>query len=265
MHTSEGVYEPGVVAHGEARVARSWPEQGTGQDYLAVLDFAAPLRPRRVIVRALMPTGHFVLRGLSLIDQRTGAHWALDVDRRFARVHSGDVKVYENLDVLPRAYVVHAARVLPDDEAVLATLADPAFDPAREVIVAQIGASASQQVAGRRTQGSPGEGAVIEAYEPERVVVRAELAEPGYLVLGDTHYPGWEAWVDGQPTVILRANLLFRAVALEAGEHVVEFRYRPASLRWGAAISLAALAVLLAGLGFCIVRRAAGRNRRSGV
>lgn len=95
---------------------------------------------------------------------------------------------------------------------------------------------------------------MVEVYEPEKVVVRAALAEPGYLVLSDTYYPGWEAWVDGQPAAILRADLLFRAVALEAGEHVVEFRYRPASLRWGAGISLAALAVLVAGLGFAKFR-----------
>ncbi|MDH7485792.1 MAG: YfhO family protein [Anaerolineae bacterium] len=255
VHTSEGLYEPGAAAHAPARVARPWPEQAVGQDYLAVLDFAAPLRPQRLTVRALLPAGQFVLRGLSLIDRRTGAHWALDVDGHFARVHSGDVKVYENLALLPRAYVVHRARLVPDDEAALAVLADPAFDAAREAILA----GPEAQIANRGSQGAGREShsafripqsAFVQVYEPERVVVRAALAEPGYLVLSDTYYPGWQAWVDGQPAAILRANLLFRAVALEAGEHVVEFRYRPASLRWGVGISLAALAVLLAGLGF---------------
>ena len=274
VHTSEGLYGPGAVAHASARLARSWPGQAAGQDYLAVLDFAAPLRPQRLTVQALLPAGQFVLRGLSLIDRRTGAHWVLDVDSHFARVHSGDVKVYENLDLLPRAYVVYRARFVPDDEAALAALADPGFDPAREVILAesQVASRRSQvagrrsqvagrrsqvagrrsQVAGRRSQVASRipHSAMVEVYEPEKVVVRAALAEPGYLVLSDTYYPGWEAWVDGQPAAILRADLLFRAVALEAGEHVVEFRYRPASLRWGAGISLAALAVLVAGLGF---------------
>ena len=274
-HTSEGAYAAGAVAHAQARVAHSWPGQAEGQDYLAVLDFAAPLTPQRLTVRPLLADGQFVLSGLSLIDRRTGAHWALDVDSRFARVHSGDVKVYENLALLPRAYVVHSARFLPDDEAALAALADPGFDPAREVILAQISKSANQQmskwqVAGRNPQSAfriP-HSAIVEVYEPDRVVVQATLTEPGYLVLSDTHYPGWKARVDGEPVPILRANLLFRAVALPAGEHVVEFRYQPASLRWGAIISLAALAVLVAGLGICCAHRlrcAAGRDRQCGV
>ena len=274
-HTSEGAYEAGAVAHAQARVARPWPEHVPGQDYLAVLEFAAPLRPQRLTVRALLPAGQFVLRGLSLIDQRTGAHWALTVssEGRFARVHSGDVKVYENLDLLPRAYVVHAARVLPDDEAALAALADPSFDPAREVILMEGGGGKGEDGKGKEEKGkgererrpfsifpfsSEGgeEVAVVQVYEPERVVVQVTLAEPGYLVLSDTHYPGWKAWVDGGAAPILRANLLFRAVALEAGEHTVEFRYQPASLRWGAVISLAALVALMAGLGYATLRRA---------
>jgi len=279
IHTSEGIYEAGTVAHAQARVARPWPDHARGQDYLAVLEFA-PLRPQRLTVRALLSTGRFVLQGLSLIDQRTGAHWALTLssEGRFARVHSGDVKIYENLDLLPRAYVVYAARFVADDEEALAALADPDFDPAREVVLegrdeegrgvqgAGKQGSKGARLQSRRGAGSQGhkvarvQGAFVEVYEPERVVVRAILVEPGYLVLSDTHYPGWKAWVDGEPAVILRANLLFRAVALGAGEHVVEFRYQPASLRWGAAISLAALALLLAGLGFCIARGLRSRS-----
>ena len=52
-------------------------------------------------------------------------------------------------------------------------------------------------------------------------------------MVADTDYPGWEAAVDGQPVPILRANVAFRAVEVPAGEHVVEFRFRPASARNG--------------------------------
>jgi uncharacterized membrane protein YfhO len=79
--------------------------------------------------------------------------------------------------------------------------------------------------------------------------VRLRLAAPReqYLVLSDSWYPGWRAFVDGVEAPLERANLLFRAVRLDSGEHVVEFRYEPGWLRFGwvvSAISLALAALL---------------------
>ncbi|HLA04704.1 MAG TPA: hypothetical protein VJZ16_01855, partial [Syntrophales bacterium] len=42
----------------------------------------------------------------------------------------------------------------------------------------------------------------------------------------------------GEGRKIYRADNAFRAVPLEAGRHVVEFVYDPASFKWGLAISL---------------------------
>jgi hypothetical protein len=81
---------------------------------------------------------------------------------------------------------------------------------------------------------------------PERVVVWTESAAPAYLVLADTFDPGWSATLDGRPVPIRPAYVAFRAVALPAGPHTVEFTYRPAGLTLGLALSAAgaALAVL---------------------
>ena len=108
----------------------------------------------------------------------------------------------------------------------------------------------------------------MRVYEPERVVVEANVREGGYLVLSDTNYPGWKAWVDGEPVSILNANLLMRAVPLGTGQHLVEFRFEPESLRWGAAGSLASLILLVIGGGVCAARKwipTAGRKADGGV
>jgi uncharacterized membrane protein YfhO len=80
---------------------------------------------------------------------------------------------------------------------------------------------------------------------PERVVAELTTNSTGVLVLTDLHYPGWIAEEDGKRLPILRADGLFRAVALSGGTHRVTFRYRPLSVAAGGAISAAALLAML--------------------
>jgi uncharacterized membrane protein YfhO len=82
-------------------------------------------------------------------------------------------------------------------------------------------------------------------YADQRVTLEASLNRSGILVLADSFYPGWRAYVNGQEKEILRANLFFRALHLSAGEHVVEFRYEPRSFTIGLTISLVTLTSLI--------------------
>jgi hypothetical protein len=93
---------------------------------------------------------------------------------------------------------------------------------------------------------------------PERVTIEVASDAPGILVLLDLYYPGWTASVDGRRSELLRANGVFRAVALPAGSHRVVFQYRPVSFYAGAAVASAAwLAVLLLSLSGDPARREA--------
>jgi uncharacterized membrane protein YfhO len=76
----------------------------------------------------------------------------------------------------------------------------------------------------------------------------ASLNSPGWLVLTDTYYPGWQASVDGQPADIAQVNVMFRAVALPAGQHRVVFEFKPRSVQMGAWISGLALTGVIAAL-----------------
>jgi hypothetical protein len=73
-----------------------------------------------------------------------------------------------------------------------------------------------------------------------RMVVQVSAPAFGWLVVSDVWYPGWRARVDGGAVPVLRADYLFRAVPLEAGEHQVVFSYRPLSFWLGLALGLAA-------------------------
>jgi len=67
-----------------------------------------------------------------------------------------------------------------------------------------------------------------------RLVLQATAEENSLLVLSDTYYPGWKAFVDGKKTKIYRADYTFRAIPLSAGPNRVEFVYDPLSFKLGA-------------------------------
>jgi uncharacterized membrane protein YfhO len=78
------------------------------------------------------------------------------------------------------------------------------------------------------------------------VTAKGSVAQDSWFFLSDACYPGWRAFVDGQPRPIRRANYSFRAVALPPGEHEVRFVYAPTSFRAGLFASLVTLLGLVA-------------------
>jgi hypothetical protein len=244
--TSEGHYDD-EVAHQQARVGHTWRDDPSGVDYVTLIPLDAPRRLVSISVEGIDPDGEFVLRGLSLVDTRTSTtrQVTLSTDGTYRQVHSGDVKIYKNLDALPRAFVVHQAEVIPDDDQAIARMRDPAFELAQTIILAD----------GEPLAGEGNARAEIVQYAPEEIVVDVTSDAPGYLLLTDTFYPGWRASVDGVQAEIVRADVAFRALRLEPGAHRVEFRYQPTSVRWGAWISAGALLLLLCGLVWALWRR----------
>ncbi len=95
----------------------------------------------------------------------------------------------------------------------------------------------------------------IISYAAERVILSTHSRQERLLVLTDTWFPGWKAFVDGTETEILRANYLFRAVRVPAGRHQVVFEYKPLSLTLGAVLSCVSAAVLFGVNGLLTRRR----------
>ncbi len=132
--------------------------------------------------------------------------------------------------VVPRVYIVPKVRVEKSGLEILKRLSMKQFNPLSEVILEQPLTIPTQR--NFRAQ------ARIMSYENNKVTIHASLNGPGVLVLTDSFYPGWRAYVDGEEKEILRANLFFRGVPLLAGEHSVEFRYQPRSFTVGLAFSV---------------------------
>jgi Bacterial membrane protein YfhO len=149
--------------------------------------------------------------------------------------------LYDFAPAARRAYVVPDALMGPDMNWQIQGMFQARFNPATGVLVSEPPPPAA---------GVPGPSVPASATFVEdglnRVVVRAGVPGDGFLALMDTFNPDWHVDVDGRPAAMIRANGLFRAVHLTAGEHRVTFTYRPRKFYEGAAISaLTALGLAL--------------------
>ncbi len=85
----------------------------------------------------------------------------------------------------------------------------------------------------------------------QNVQTEVVAREPALVVVAQTFYPEWKAFVDGRPAQILRANHSFQAVEVSAGRHNVRLVYHDRMFQTGLIIS--GFTFLLSG--FCWVWR----------
>ncbi|MBI2953874.1 MAG: YfhO family protein [Chloroflexi bacterium] len=178
--------------------------------------------------------------------------------RLIPTLQEGDINTYELVSNLrlPRAFMVYKVNVAtsPDEELRLAN----AIEPRSEVVLQKVPPLALPQTAPPDTM------VTIVQRQAGRMDLKTSSAENGLLVLSETFYPGWQAFVDGRPVEVLRANYLLQAVPLEKGARSVEFVYAPAGLKTGLIVSLlsAALAiVVVVASGTRFLLSARGRRR----
>ncbi len=152
-------------------------------------------------------------------------------------------KIFQNLLALPRTFVVHQVEVLPNDATILERLADPSFDPANVIILEEQPSEALPP-----TPPPMPTRAEIVTYKHNQVTINVNTMGSGLLFLSDVHYPGWNAYVDGERSHVYRANYLFRAVEVPPGKHTVEFRYEPRSFWLGFRISVLSAILVVGGI-----------------
>jgi hypothetical protein len=166
--------------------------------------------------------------------------------RLVALRENGETVLFYNPARMGPAWVSHAARIAPTPEVAFDVVVRGHFDPHREVILEA--ASAPRHLPESLPEGDPGPLVTLPLAErrptPEQMEYDVDLGRPGIFVVSESDYPGWRAFVDGQPAAILPANYAFRGVALAAGRHTVRFEYRPRSVWIGLVASLVSMFAL---------------------
>jgi len=148
----------------------------------------------------------------------------------------GEYYVYENTKVLSRVFFAEKLRIAANKEDALNIIRNSDFNPAHEVVL-------EEPVELSDMSGSSQ--AEIISYEPNKVVISAYSDTDSLLLLTDTYYPGWNAFVDSRPLKIYRGDYIFRGIIFPKGRHIVEFVYRPFMFILGAKISLVSLLAVL--------------------
>jgi hypothetical protein len=122
------------------------------------------------------------------------------------------------------------------------------FDPRHHVVVERdedltglvdLDLTGWQTSSARNLSGLMGPADVV-AYGNIEVVVTAVTNQPAFLILNDSYFPGWKAFVrplgneqNEFEVPISRVNGNFRGVLLDAGEWQVRFRYSPITFQVG--------------------------------
>lgn len=92
-----------------------------------------------------------------------------------------------------------------------------------------------------------GEGTVtLTSYQPNHLIYKTKSSDKQFAVFSEIWYPkGWTATIDGKDLPYFCVDYLLRGAEIPAGEHSVEFSFRPAIYATGNTISLIGSVLLL--------------------
>lgn len=159
-------------------------------------------------------------------------------------VYSNEVNMFKRDGYFPRAFIVHKAVPIDDDEKSLMLISRVGPQLRRIAIInGMLSANVSLEV--RDTPLIDRSDANINKYTANEVAIKANMENAGFLVLSDAYHPDWKAYVDGNPTKIYQTDYLLRSIFLPAGEHEVKFVFVPQWFYIGGAVSLIALLSLI--------------------
>ena len=159
-------------------------------------------------------------------------------DSRLDLVYRNEqVNVYENKEVLPRAFFASGYKIINDEGQSLKFLKSKDFIP-KEVV------ALDKEPIGLEYESDGAKNSVlveIKEYSPQEIVLDVTTPSSGILVLSDLFYPGWKAFIDMDETEVLKANTVLRAVVVPEGKHMVKFVYDPAPFKYGLRLGLCTL------------------------
>ncbi|MHC4943468.1 MAG: YfhO family protein [Planctomycetota bacterium] len=152
--------------------------------------------------------------------------------------------VFERKNAMPPAYLVRELRVIPDSDERLAYLVSADFDPTREAVVEKELEDFPLSIP--EGSATPRSHVHYERPSPERIEIEVDCEAPAFLVVSESHYPGWCVEVDGNPAPLHRANHALMGVSIPRGAKSVVLSYEPHTFYAGFGLSLLGMMLCVA-------------------
>ena len=103
----------------------------------------------------------------------------------------------------------------------------------------------------------------LDKYGLDDISFKSSNSKDGLAVFSDIYYAkGWKAYIDGKETPIMKADYVLRSIKIPAGNHNIEFHFRPESFYNGQKIAIgSSLLVILLCLGalYDWIRKSSGK------
>ena len=174
----------------------------------------------------------------------------------------GGIYVYENTAAFPRAWMSDAL-AYSNNEQVYKLLLETRGSGLHDAVPVVLPSVAAR---GEGTRVPAVKGPVRVVHQDSRSLVLAtDPSSKGLLAVSEMYYPGWQAYVDGRKVETLQTDLMLRGVMLAGGQRTVEFRFQPASLTAGIAVSVVFAALLILYVGALAFRRFVFKRDRESV
>ncbi|HEY8147280.1 MAG TPA: hypothetical protein VIG06_31590, partial [Kofleriaceae bacterium] len=191
--------------------------------------------------------------------------WFLDAHKRPIKVGAADAAAFTNVKKnVRRVNQVAPAVLWVDDFTVVKggaeeALAELVRHPPGSSAVLEEGSLDPAVLAAARGGDAPPVAGRIRELGRNRLVAEIDAPAAGIVVIHESWFPGWRAWVDGAEVTIVPANAAFRGLAVGPGHHEIVMEYSPRGWLALALVSLLGTlaAAVIAVVGLRRERRAA--------
>jgi hypothetical protein len=157
----------------------------------------------------------------------------------FVRIWTDQIyDIFEYVRTLPRYYLVSNYIKESDNQKIINLMYSPMIDLSKTIILEET--PQHFEIAPEAT----GEARLI-SYQSDKVDFMTKTNGNMLLYISDNYFPGWLAFIDGNSSLLYRANYAFRAVPVPSGEHKIEFIYKPKSFVYGVIVSVVGIIIFI--------------------
>ncbi len=137
-------------------------------------------------------------------------------DKKLKKVfQEGETRVYENSDVIKRAFFVSNVQYVANQQEVVNLMFDKAFNPEKTALI-------TNPINSKLSESSSGSAQIVN-YQDNKITISTQNNSNGFMVLTDIYYPTWTATVDGKQTQIFETDFALRGIVVPKGSHTIEF------------------------------------------